>query len=260
VPRTPWLAELLQHGAPVVGTGADGDDIAELLPGAASWLAVPLVVDGAGVGVVLVSSAEGVEYTDAHIRIAAALAGQAITAYEKALLFAQVGRLATTDELTGVSNRRHFFAQAGEALRTASPSCSMAAVMLDIDRFKEVNDTHGHMVGDEVIREVAQRLAGAATGTDLLARYGGEEFVLVVAGRLDTAVALAERLRAVVANTPVETAAGPLTVTASVGVAAAHGGDRRLGSLLGRADHALYKAKSAGRNRVAVAPADPGLR
>jgi diguanylate cyclase (GGDEF)-like protein len=131
-------------------------------------------------------------------------------------------------------------------------SRSLSAMMIDIDHFKSVNDTYGHPTGDDVIREVATRLAAYARRTDLLGRYGGEEFSLVLpeTGVL-TCKELAERLRSAIADEPVQTRTGPLDVTVSIGTASRQPGDTDLITLLSRADQALYEAKNAGRNRVA---------
>ena len=129
-------------------------------------------------------------------------------------------------------------------------------MMLDLDHFKLVNDRHGHGAGDDVLREVARRLLATIRETDLPARYGGEEFaVLLPETDLETARAAAERVRLAVAEAPIGTRRGPLAVTLSAGVAVLEDATRDLGALFDAADAALYAAKSAGRNRVAVAPA-----
>jgi diguanylate cyclase (GGDEF)-like protein len=180
---------------------------------------------------------------------ARALVAQAAIAYDRATLFARVQALAVADELTGIANRRHFFDVArrdvATSLRADRP---LAAVMIDIDHFKAVNDTHGHATGDDVIRTVAERLTAELRSTDLLARYGGEEFSVLMVDTNDPE-GPAERLRAAVGGRPVATRSGPLDVTVSLGVARLAPGDD-LESLLARADGALYEAKRAGRNRV----------
>ncbi|MGH9296487.1 MAG: GGDEF domain-containing protein, partial [Acidimicrobiales bacterium] len=128
------------------------------------------------------------------------------------------------------------------------------AMMLDIDHFKEVNDRYGHASGDDVIHAVAQRIAGVIGSGDILGRYGGEEFALVVNGSLLVAAELAELLRQVISESPIMTASGPIAVTASVGVAELADRDVDLGRLLQRTDAALYEAKRAGRDRIALAP------
>jgi diguanylate cyclase (GGDEF)-like protein len=125
--------------------------------------------------------------------------------------------------------------------------------MIDIDNFKAVNDTYGHSVGDEVIREVAARLYGVLREGDLICRYGGEEFALLLADiDIEGATHVADRLLTAVNAVPITTQAGDLRVTVSVGVARySPSGD--LHSLLNSADQSLYAAKRAGRNRVVAA-------
>ncbi|HEY0000840.1 MAG TPA: GGDEF domain-containing protein, partial [Actinoplanes sp.] len=188
-----------------------------------------------------------------HLEITAALAGQAMAAHDNARLFAQVNEHARTDALTGIANRRHFFDAARGAIEAARrDGTPLAAVMLDIDHFKKINDEYGHQAGDEVIREVVRRLSVTCRTGDLLARYGGEEFVLLLPDTgTDAAAAIAERLRADVANLPATTAAGPVPVTISIGVAHLAGAEE-IDALLARADAGLYRAKTSGRDRVVL--------
>ena len=153
--------------------------------------------------------------------------------------------LAVTDQLTGLFNRR--------ALMDAAPEFDrlvFALVIADIDRFKSVNDTYGHAVGDEVIRKVARELAAELSALGLLARVGGEEFALLSSGL--SVEALTERLRAVccrIASTPILSRGVAVRVTISAGVAVAQCGEG-FDQLYSAADRALYSAKAAGRNRV----------
>ena len=161
---------------------------------------------------------------------------------------------ATTDPLTGLLNRRSFFGQAademGRARRYGRP---LAVLMCDIDRFKSVNDRHGHAVGDEVLTAVSSRCQAALRQTDRLARLGGEEFaVLLPESDIAGARQTGERLRRLIAEQPCETSIGRLTVTVSVGCAVLQGDDE-VDAVLARADAALYRAKREGRNRVATA-------
>jgi diguanylate cyclase (GGDEF)-like protein len=176
-----------------------------------------------------------------------------MTAYENARLFSQVRRLATIDGLTGLYNRNHFFAEADKQLQIAQRyRRPVAAIMVDVDHFKRINDSFGHPVGDEVIRVVGARLRAAARECDVLGRYGGEEFALLVPETGASATVLAERLRQIVCAEPVATTVGPIEVTISVGMAYVDSGGHHLGQLLAQADAALYEAKQNGRNRVAA--------
>ena len=246
---TPVSADSAGPAPPAMFAGAAG----------ASWLAVPLRTRHEAVGVVFVSATRVDAYGATHREIAAALAGQGMIAYENALLFKKVEQLAVTDGLTGLFNRRHFFQLADRevaiARRRSSP---MTATMLDIDHFKLVNDRYGHPVGDQVIVAVAGRLEETVRKTDLVGRYGGEEFALFLPDTaLDGAYILAERIRVAIGERPIDTDAGPLTVTASIGLAPYEITDTEPGTLLGRADEALYRAKQGGRNRVVTYGADP---
>jgi diguanylate cyclase (GGDEF)-like protein len=158
-------------------------------------------------------------------------------------------QMALSDALTGLSNRRHFFSL-GEALLLEPALEPMAALMLDIDHFKGINDRYGHQAGDDVLREVASRLQSALRHQDHLARLGGEEFAVLVSGLFAPAVIeVAERLRQAVAAAPVMAGADEIEVRISIGIAQRRD-DESLSLLLQRADKALYAAKAGGRNRV----------
>ena len=167
--------------------------------------------------------------------------------------------LAITDGLTGLHNRRYLDVHFGALFEDASRrNQSIATLLLDIDRFKSVNDTYGHDAGDEVLREFARRVGELTRGADLVARYGGEEIVVVAPdATLEEARFVAERIRDRIGSIPFRLgrAGAFLTVTVSIGVAARETGDRNASEILKRADLALYRAKSEGRNRVISAAA-----
>jgi two-component system cell cycle response regulator len=159
---------------------------------------------------------------------------------------------ATHDELTGLANRRVVLeAIAREHARHLRHGGSFGIILIDLDHFKTINDTRGHLAGDAVLQEVSRRMAGCVRPYDTVGRYGGEEFVVVASscGRSEAAV-LAERILKSLRSTPIETNQGPLSVTVSCGIAVsnaakpidAHG-------LLQLADEALYRAKERGRDR-----------
>lgn len=158
---------------------------------------------------------------------------------------------ARVDPLTGLPNRRHCDDVLAGGAWLASRARS--ALIIDLDRFKAINDSHGHLVGDEVLREVGRRLRGAVRDGDLVARWGGEEFCVLTLAAASGVAELGERLRLAVASVPVLTEAGPLMVTASVGCAEVHGEGVDALGLLRSADAAMYAAKQAGRNRVCFA-------
>jgi len=167
-------------------------------------------------------------------------------------------QLAITDSLTGMFNRRHFFDLARQelarALRYGHP---LTLIMLDIDHFKQVNDTYGHIAGDDVLVMQASLIRASLREGDLVGRYGGEEFVILLPDTdLEHARQAAERLREAIAVQNLETARGVISVTISIGIAstshAQTGADLSLDQMLSWADDALYHAKRAGRNRIAV--------
>ncbi|HET7863363.1 MAG TPA: diguanylate cyclase [Burkholderiaceae bacterium] len=167
--------------------------------------------------------------------------------------------LASTDELTGLPNRRALMAYAEERVRRARRRHgTLSVLMIDVDRFKSINDTHGHAVGDEVLRHIAHVLPTGLRGRDRLGRLGGEEFLVVLPGAaMDQAAQVADRMRAAIAATPLIGAAGKLHFTVSIGVAELGPPSEPIVALLARADAALYQAKGNGRNAVVRADAPP---
>jgi len=161
--------------------------------------------------------------------------------------------MAVTDQLTGLHNRGYMSRHLDTLMKNASEAKPISFLIMDIDYFKSVNDTHGHDIGDEVLREFASRISANVRGIDLACRYGGEEFVVVMPDT-DSAFALsvAERLRRSVEATPFAISRPPnnINVTVSVGIACSFGSDDSSEKLLHRADQALYRAKREGRNRV----------
>lgn len=163
-----------------------------------------------------------------------------------------------TDSLTGLANRRHFVHTAHHAIDLAvRHQWPLALLILDIDHFKRVNDSHGHSAGDKVLVEVARRCAQCLRTTDLLARWGGEEFVVLLPNTpLEQARQFAERMREAVAfSAQLYAATDAVRVTISVGAAGmAEAEPMTLDALVQAADHALFDAKRAGRNQVSLAP------
>ena len=183
-------------------------------------------------------------------------ASHASLAIANAFLLVAVRDMAITDGLTGLPNRRHLDELLERACaQIARGQGTLAVAMVDIDHFKKLNDTHGHQVGDDVLRVVGRTLDEHLRAGDIAARYGGEEFCVVMPGAaLEDAVAAAERLRVAITEMPIE-----LDVTASFGVAFGPVHGTTPSGITEAADGALYEAKRGGRNRVAVAP-DPAAR
>jgi two-component system, cell cycle response regulator len=164
-------------------------------------------------------------------------------------------RLATRDELTGLSNRREYDRiLAEEEDRARRFGNSLSLVIIDLDLFKAVNDAHGHAAGDAVLREASRRVAGSIRTVDRAARIGGEEFalILVQTGR-EAALEVARRAIAAVSASPIAAGGASLTVTASAGVAEMPADAKNAADLFIAADGALYAAKAQGRNRVVPA-------
>ena len=162
--------------------------------------------------------------------------------------------MAITDQLTGLFNRRYMTSHLDNLMASATKAGKpLSFVIMDIDYFKAVNDTHGHDIGDEVLHEFAKRIGENVRGIDLACRYGGEEFVVVMP-ETDSgfAYAVAERLRKSIETTPIaiSRAPGKINITISIGIAASEGEHDTADALLRRADQALYSAKRNGRNRV----------
>lgn len=164
-------------------------------------------------------------------------------------------RDAATDSLTGTASRRHAMDVLQRFMSQWHAQARVFSVLVfDADRFKSINDSHGHAVGDRVLQRVATAARAVLRDSDVLARIGGEEFLVILPGaQLEQAAALAERLRAAVQAVPMDDLASGLGATISIGVAQVAEADRGPEALLARADAALYQAKAEGRNRVVAA-------
>jgi diguanylate cyclase (GGDEF)-like protein len=193
-------------------------------------------------------SAHELELIDNHTSLAA-------IAIERARSTERLHHMATIDMLTGIPNRRHFLTLAGrEAERVERSGHPLTICMIDVDRFKSVNDTWGHATGDEVLKQVARLLAGSIRTVDICGRLGGEELAaLLPETDLRTAIQVAERLREDVERARVPVGQGAeVGVTVSIGICQLRRGET-LEQLMIRGDEALYAAKHAGRNRIVSA-------
>jgi diguanylate cyclase (GGDEF)-like protein len=197
-------------------------------------------------------------WSEEEIQLCQTLANQAALVIENARLYNQMHYLAVTDTLSGVLNRRGLFDRGEHEVNRAQRfSTPLAAIMLDIDHFKHINDTYSHAVGDEVLRTLARVCQANLRSVDLIGRYGGEEFAILLPDTdTDAARRVAERLRQAVAETPVIIPKGMVSFTVSLGVASLVDGNTTLAVLLDQADSAMYFAKRSGRNQVALVDSD----
>jgi len=190
-----------------------------------------------------------------EIRFLEIVASQSALALERVRLISFLENLSITDALTGVANRRHLEWRLSEEIERARRyRYPLSLLMVDIDHFKQINDTYGHQVGDAVLQQLAYRLRNTLRRTDFVARYGGEEFIVLAPQTpVDRALILAERLRQRIASEPILVASDlQLPVTVSVGVAVFPDHAQNESELVRAADAALYRAKQAGRNCVRV--------
>lgn len=218
-----------------------------------SLLATPLVVGDRIIGALLAWNDQLDAYTMADLSALEILAATVAVALHNALRFAQVQSLAMTDTLTELHNRRHFlYILQHEVERARRYHTPVSVAMVDIDHFKQVNDTYGHLAGDQILREVAQRCRQYLRDVDILARYGGEEFgVILPETPYEAALLAAERLCRTVVALPFLVDGQEISLTLSIGVATFHPVSHPdPSSLIADADRALYLAKRRGRNRV----------
>ncbi len=252
--RKPWLGPYSK---------ADHELLFPAAPRLGSIALLPLRHKEVLLGSINFGSADAGRFTGEHATdFFSHLGAIASFALENAVNRARLLRSGFTDVLTGWHNRRYLQVRLVEELaRARRDSETLACLMLDLDHFKRINDTWGHAAGDDVLRELAQRIEAQVRASDVAARYGGEEFVILLP-HTDTqaALRLAERVRLAVREAPVSFSegGGAVQVTASIGIASVAPGSadtdlKNLGeSLLARADVALYRAKSLGRDRAVV--------
>lgn len=227
-------------------------------------VAVPLTRAGTAIGVlVLLDRADGAEFDDRDLATLRTFTSQATVAVDNVILHQEARRLSITDELTGLWNRRYFRLTVDKEIeRAARFHRPLALLVVDLDHFSEVNNVHGHLRGDAVLVELAQRVRAEVRDVDTAARYGGDELVAVLPETDEQgACQVAERIRAAVSACPFAAPGQPsvaLSVSIGVAVFPGHGADAT--SLLGAADEALFVAKRAGRDawRLAGDPVAQG--
>jgi diguanylate cyclase (GGDEF)-like protein len=221
-----------------------------------SYLSVPLLAQGRVLGVLNLTRPVANAFTPQEVRLAEAISAQAAMSIANARLYQETLELSFTDPLTQIANRRQLFLRLDQELsRSVRFGDSLTVLLLDLDLFKQINDRHGHTIGDGVLRAVAGVLKRNLRKVDLLARYGGEEFcVLLPRIAKPEALDVAEKLRRAVAaaSLPGPAADVPLSVTISIGVASLGSDAVDAQGLVEKADAALYEAKRLGRDRVAT--------
>jgi diguanylate cyclase (GGDEF)-like protein len=221
--------------------------------GLRNLVAAPLRVDGRVEGAIVLSRRTDEPWAPRARRLLAAAAIEASAALARLYTLREAEMRATTDALTGLPNRRYFDEYLGLLARRRRAEDRVGVLMVDIDRFKKLNDTYGHAVGDHVLREVAQAIVSAVREGDVPARFGGEEFVVLLRNPGERiAVEVGERVRRAVADLDLRRL-GVAKVSVSVGVAVADRPDVELEAVIEEADRALYRAKRAGRDRVVAA-------
>jgi diguanylate cyclase (GGDEF)-like protein len=234
---------------------------AESMEGMQSLLILPLFVREDPVGTLALAARREGAFGDAERQTLQVLGNQLAVALANAKSVRRLEELATTDGLTGCLNKRAFLDELQKRMRAAERfGRKLSLIVTDIDHFKRVNDTHGHGVGDQVIRGLGEILRALKRETDVVARFGGEEFCILCEETDATgATLLAERVREELKARVFETERGPLTVTCSLGVAAFPEDAQKDGQLFDVADRALYVAKQSGRDRVCVARKSAGV-
>jgi diguanylate cyclase (GGDEF)-like protein len=214
---------------------------------ARNLIVAPLFAEGEPVGALILERGEDAGRVEKRVvSMIDQFATHGALALRNALLLEQIRRLAATDALTGLANRRTLEEMLErEISRATRQGDDVTLVMIDLDHFKSLNDTHGHQVGDEVLRHVGRRLSEQCRDFDTPARYGGEEFAVVLPRcSQEEAEEVAERMRTSLAS------GGPVPITASAGVATFPSQAESSYALIRAADNALYRAKGAGRDRT----------
>jgi diguanylate cyclase (GGDEF)-like protein len=221
--------------------------------GLSNVLAAPLRVDGQTEGAIVVSRRTSEPWPASAHRILEAAATEASAALARVYSLREAEARASTDALTGLPNRRYFDEYLGLLAKRRRAEDRVGVLMIDIDRFKKLNDTFGHAVGDHVLREVARAIGQAVREDDVPARFGGEEFAVLLRNPSpEVAVEVGERVRRAVSALDLRRLGVP-GVSVSVGVAVAMTPDVTLDVVIDEADRALYRAKRAGRDRVVAA-------
>ena len=260
------LALAVRAGTPIVRSGGWRPGETQVAAPSDEWLArprtlvaLPLLTPSGPVGAMALWSSRSTGLDPRALELLGAVLPYAALHLDHALAYGKMRERADRDALTGLPNRRAFDAAfLAERLRFERYGRTLAAMLIDIDHFKEVNDTYGHQTGDDVLRTLARVLESAVRDVDVPARFGGEEFVVLLPEtELAAAAEVAERVRVAVQQTSFTAAGRPLEVHVSIGVAACPEQVASPQALLDSADGALYEAKRGGRNQVRLAQPAP---
>jgi diguanylate cyclase (GGDEF)-like protein len=221
-----------------------------------SLVSAPLMGGHELLGLIRMESSQANSFRQEDARLLSNFCDLGTVALEHVALYHQTIELATTDGLTGLHVQRYYKDRLrDEIFRALEHKLPLSVMMIDVDHFKRYNDTYGHLVGDKVLKAVAQVLKDSVRTVDLVSRYGGEEFsVLLLKTPMDGAVTVAERIRQKVEELEIAAAGGKTHVTVSVGLAELTPAFRDAEAFIDHADQALYQAKSDGRNLVRIAP------
>jgi len=219
-----------------------------------SRMCIPLISFGQSLGVLMLESERAASFQEGDVQSMEAVADICATAIQNAHYVERVKQLAYLDGLTGIFNRRYFEMRVIEEIdRARRFNSGMAVLMIDIDQFKRLNDDFGHLLGDEVLRQVSSMFHGQVRKIDVVCRYGGEEFAILLSQtNPQHALAVAEKLRRLVETWQFPGVPQSVTISAGVATFPDHGASRD--ELVKSADAGLYAAKQGGRNRVLLGP------
>ena len=252
VPSTTVLLPLSDIEDPATATTRLADRVGATF-GLTNILAAPLRSEEGTVGAIVLSRREREAWPEPAWRLLRAAASETAAAFSRANSYRETEVLASTDSLTGLPNRRYFEELTELLARRRRADDAIAILMIDIDRFKRVNDDHGHAVGDEVLRAVARAILATVRAEDVPARVGGEEFVVLLKNPPpEVPVQVGERVREAVRRLDLSLLGVP-AISVSVGVASGVDHEEPIAAIVGRADKALLQAKRAGRDRVVSA-------
>ena len=253
-PGTGLTQRAVESRRPIVEN--DVSAVAGYVPGFAetrSEMCLPLISTGETIGVLTLESTKPGAFTANDVQPLESVADICAAAIQNARYFDRIRQMAYVDGLTGIFNRRYFEMRVTEEIERARRyDNTLSLVMVDIDHFKRLNDEFGHLLGDEVLRQVSNVFGQNLRKSDIVCRYGGEEFVLVMPQTpSEQAGSATDKLRKTVENWTFPGVARPVTISAGVATFPADGDDRD--GLVAAADRALYAAKQGGRNRVVMA-------